>query len=108
MSNLNDSLKKIKITAYFKKGEEYLFLNDKDITEIKQAFAEAGYINMQGAKVSGPKYTVQTYRGDGARMMTGQEWYERFDKELRAEDTYSIDEILQAAKRASGIDHDKE
>lgn len=61
------------------------------IPQIKQAFADEGYTKL-------PKWS-------GVTLMTGQEWYDRFYKEINSI-PYSplrIHEIWDAAKKAAGL-----
>jgi len=95
---------------------------DRAIAEIIQAFEDEGWLSPDKVEktqklVNQMVQTVQdmaklpvTVREIGT--MTGQEWYDRFAGELRTtadengcgEIDYHSDEILSAAKRASGIE----
>lgn len=63
--------------------------------DIKQAFIDAGYV---GPYLE-PKDTAGRYR-------TGQEWYDRFEKELGDYDFLDEDatKVIAAAKKAAGIE----
>ena len=76
---------------------------DESVAAIKQAFADEGYRHNLAAG-----YWSKEAEGKG--LMTGQEWYNRFEKELpRLESTIAsipIDayhKIHKAAKKAAGL-----
>lgn len=77
---------------------------DDALWRIKQAFIEAGYSK---SPLTAIREEMQI-RG----MMTGQEWYDRFAKELDDIEmklvihnkTATKEEILEAAKKAAGIE----
>lgn len=67
----------------------------KAIAAIKQASEDEGYISFKSE-----------YKAKG--FMTGQEWYDRFAERLanvdyRGNSGYSQADVLEAAKRASGL-----
>lgn len=72
----------------------------KAIAQIKQAFAEEGWC--------APIHFID--RGDGIKVsaeqvMTGQEWYDRFEKEIRKNGKADFNkELLEAAKKAAGLE----
>lgn len=103
---LDDKLKEIKVYPTHNG-----FLPDHALAQIKQAFVEEGYIDFK------KEYQVKGF-------MTGQEWYDRFEKELGAMVDYyrenlwnSVEpspaqkilyeqqnyKILQAARKAAGL-----
>lgn len=70
------------------------------LTDIKQAFADEGFISVYQGRVDKP-------------TMTGQEWYDRFEKELKqsgfswdiqnGNQAEAIFDVNEAAKKASGL-----
>jgi hypothetical protein len=91
---------------------------DETIEEIKQAFADAGYIQLPNLK-PGDYITINAgtvmINRDGTMTpvtrMTGQEWFDRFEKELRGftfadnhDSRESVNQCWEAAKRAAGLD----
>lgn len=84
MSNLDDELREIKASGklYSPNGglDKYLELDDKTIAQIKQAFADEGYIQPETLKKGIGIMDAQGYK-------SGQEWYDRFEKELLKEFT---------------------
>jgi hypothetical protein len=73
-----------------------LNLQDAAIERIKQAFVDAGYVPTWGQLIA------------ESQKMSGQKWYDRFDKELKAlyqdnlaDDGYYL--AQHAAKRAAGL-----
>lgn len=76
----------------------------KSIAAIKQAFEDEGWRQSTIAPEGkyGPFHTF-----DGKELMTGQEWYDRFEKELLnfAKIKHRItDDVLNIAKKASNLD----
>lgn len=108
MSDIDEKLKivqsKIGCCRYHMESQEF-----RD--EIKQAFAEAGYVNDVYRK------TINDAFLDGVKseagLMTGQEWYDRFEKEYTGllspgqmhADDLTEEDVLKAAKRAAGLEH---
>ena len=89
---------------------------ENTIPEIKQAFAETGYVLIPQAQV-GKLDGVEIMSINGKEVMTGQEWYDRFIKNADHEkvtwpDNASREVICamvgqvytEAAKKASNID----
>lgn len=110
--NLDDKFKEIEIkrTEYIGGGEVHrtIRLNDEEIAQIKQLFADVGYrFNPSLKEMAGYKINTKP-------TMTGQEFFERFEKELGEpkvfpgygydEIGYEDDHVLEAAKKASGLD----
>lgn len=103
MTDLDDKLREI-----LTDDEAHFYDVDKIILQAKQAVA-ASIIELQGT----PEFAeglLAAARVDG--LMTGQEWLERFEKELDTliektmDGTHymsSKEDVLQAAHRASGI-----
>lgn len=99
MTNLDDKLKELvfKMAGGIKDGGE------DEITQIKQAFADEGYVAK--SELKSWSYT--------AELLTGTEWYDRFEKELNnlgvnyktGMTGLMASEILEAAKRAAGLDN---
>lgn len=96
----------------------------KTVEQIKQAFIDDGWSKVDKRQYrddKGRQYEQFTFDGGYVRipkfeMMTGQEWYDRFEKEMiglvlpycvkHDGDKYvknAAEEALKAAKRASGI-----
>lgn len=91
---------------------KYIAENSVNIHTYRNAFIGPDSINSVGLDVQPPdiKYHVP---GEvfGAELMTGQEWYDRFEKELnKFEGNYHKwvgslpSEVLEAAKKAAGIE----
>lgn len=77
-----------------------LLRTNESIAKIHQAFADAGYVNTKAVGFEG--FTVKN-------LMTGQEWYDRFEKAFPGDGLMQpyIDireQVLWAAKRASGLE----
>lgn len=95
MNNLDDKL--VELLLLFTKeilndtmdGYDY----DTCITQIKQAFADEGWS-------PDPLTEVKNINN----LHTGQEWYDGFEKLLSNSTMIQRGLVLQAAKRASGID----
>jgi hypothetical protein len=71
--------------------DKFVTLSDEEIAQIHQAFDEAGYIHFTNV-TSDPHW------------MSGQEWYDRFVKNIGALRERSHKGYLEAAKRAAGLD----
>lgn len=106
MSSLDEKLRNIDLTTTTvvtnPPGIENAVINsrsritDEAIAQIKQAFALDGYIKATG--LTGKKFADM-------KVMTGQEWNKAFQDEIFKipHDLYRLDEVMGAAKRASGI-----
>jgi hypothetical protein len=81
------------------------------IAELKQAFADAGYMTPQERVDWHKKHFTQDH-------MTGQEWYDRFKTELQRQGPPTLElrmaypeeieaNVLEAAQRAAGINERK-
>lgn len=76
---------------------------DGAITQVIQAFKDAGWVNTKAVEFEG--FTVDT-------LMTGQAWYDRFEKEIGkfnydhrgSTDIYWSDELQKVAKKAAGLE----
>jgi hypothetical protein len=90
--------------------DNHMFARDA-VAEIKQAFADAGYMTPQERVDWHKKHFTQDH-------MTGQEWYDRFKAELQRQGPPTLEarmaypeeieaNVLEAAQRAAGI-NDKE
>ena len=91
-SNLDDKLREMKL-GYIKdlspmKADSWWSLNDEDIAQIKQVFADEGF------------YPTDVF---GTKMMTGQDWYGQFEKEIVINALEGQPSFLEAAKKASGL-----
>lgn len=115
MSDLDERLREILGTYYpelstYGDFEASGISDDDAIAQIKQAFADEDYVK-NGVVTDWWADKYAKYRG----YMTGQEWYERFKKELPntklagilpgVETTYRYNTILLAARRAAGINN---
>lgn len=69
------------------------------IAQIKQAFADAGYVPIGTQKDKDLAYGID---GKYYHVMTGQEWYDRFVEEYNM--WTDSEGVLEAAKRAGGLD----
>ena len=111
MTNLDDRLKEIlDICMGHVKGRYKAELLIVAIAKIKQVFSDEGYEKRQ----LGRDFTA---RVNLAEVMTGQEWYDKFEKEIyfympmhwadaAGKEHFEIldrEEILNMAKKASGI-----
>jgi hypothetical protein len=96
--------------------EMRLKLTDEAIAQIKQVFADEHYVQVVD-NPHGIKHVHVANFGVGKldKLMTGQEWYDRFAKELDLNTEYyrkftdetkkfELAHILQAAKRAASIE----
>lgn len=88
---------------------------EEDIAHIKQAFKDAGWLYVPPLKASkgyvikkgGEAVTIKP-----SEVMTGQEWYERFERELGKEVDHLMcgerlvcsGHVTKAAKKAAGIE----
>lgn len=105
---LDDKLKELKIQLDYEDGRH---LSDGDIAQIKQAFYEDGWIDVRGIRWNYKALHDIDIKPNG-EVMTGQEWYDRFGKELQkhqdykhVEDTFYMDTIVkEAARKAAGIE----
>jgi len=87
----------------------------QSIAQIKKAFIDEGWINTIAKDKDGNIEGLFVHHVPMEGYMTGQEWYDRFEKELVSTSTltispglqpivvYSAVSVNQAAKRASGI-----
>lgn len=103
MSNLNEKLREIlennfKIVSsgipHMRHAHAVEITSEEKIDQIKQAFEEEGWHNLMDAK--------------DREFMSGQEWYERFEKEIRSwtnagDISFTDTAYLKAAKKASGV-----
>ena len=83
------------------------------IAQIKQAFADEGWIKIpQIVEVEGKLETQHNFVDiNNMRYMTGQEWYDRFERELQRVafvDEYdvrnAVNQCWDAAMKAAGLD----
>lgn len=73
--------------------------------QIKQAFKDAGWVGPVEFHATGFSAKSPKRRSSVEFLMTGQEWYDKFEKELNTY-AWSFDEknsILVAAKKAAGM-----
>lgn len=104
---IDDKLKKLEVEISFREGNytshEEGQLTEESIDKIQQIFQDAGYV---------PENLSYSYKVLPANMMSGQEWYERFKKELKhlvsrgdGETWMGWDcgEVTEAAKKASEL-----
>lgn len=76
------------------------------VAQIKQAFAEEGYVKVSKDNQDKIKTaTIYSINHGQYELMTGQEWYERFEKELNNHPIkLQGTEIMRAAKKAAGLE----
>jgi len=117
MTNLDDKLREmLEIVHEGCKLTRPCPVENQAVRAIKEAFADEGYIQIPSVTevVDDDKGTHLEVRG--VRVMTGQEWYDRFEKEASSN---NFDEIasgrmrqvfinlnnayLEAAKKAAGL-----
>lgn len=94
-------------------------LRKEALPQVKQAFIDAGWVerindgfekgHKAGYHVAELEYQAVGYVGVDLKpgMMTGPEWYAKFEKELKAFNEYDPfyhDRILPVAKKAAGIE----
>lgn len=102
--SIDDRLREI-LTANHDEMDDFA----DEIVEIKQLFADEGYVQFKyepGAKVFTEEEGLQLLLDKG--FMTGQEWYDRFEKELdKMSDTKNLwvgTGIDKAAKKAARLE----
>lgn len=106
--SLDDKLKEIHVVManhmmapYGKPVPTWYELTDEEITQIKQVFIDEGYIETSFKNDEHvERYAKALARG---RLMTGQEWYDRFYKELDIDGDVNLVDVVRAAKKASGL-----
>jgi hypothetical protein len=81
------------------------------VYQIKQAFADEGYAYHPWTMLKdGKYYNVDERHEIVARLMTGQEWYKRFQKETKrmfsGKGYASAHNIMGAAKRVAGLSNE--
>lgn len=116
MSNLDDKLREIYLTIdecpESKVCGTCIKLADDFVAQIKQAFADDGYVQIPQVEVvtrweAGKKPEV--FMVNGKEVMTGQEWFEKFVYALLEDGTYEegdtkdLDEVMDAARKAAGM-----
>jgi len=110
MSDLDQKLREIGL--YDVSDSRYTELGEhpETIARIKQAFADEGYVIIPRFKrVHMETLTVKSVDGEEVNFMTGQEWHDRFEKELEKISSLgdispsNLDYIKQAAKKASNL-----
>jgi len=127
MTDLDKKLKEILLPAIHALDSDE---SDTLVTQIKQAFADEGYEKVEYERtdqrepvverfgslgeLGSPKMTIHEWNKilSNKEIMTGQEWYNRFEKELETWKQYgdkvnymwNTDTVLKAAKKASGLD----
>lgn len=111
MSRLDEELRKITVPVWHAGQGTFDYpLNDEGVEKVKQAFKDAGWFSLSESATGGRLIsTVKQYEG----LMTGQEWYDRFSKEMS--DRFSmwgdgsngfveLKPTKEAAKKAAGIE----
>lgn len=102
MSDLDDRLREIPID---RDGGRY-HLSSAELIWVKQAFADEGYERLGHHTTKKPGQKAEL-------IMTGQEWYDRFEKEMDEAKRWtsmngaivmSPNVAIEAAKRAAGIE----
>lgn len=104
--SLDDKLREV-LTRSFSVS----IITARTIAQIKQAFAEAGWHHS-------PLVDYQFKRIESGELMTGQEWFERFsaeigklshvsiDKDYQLDYSRTVKRMLEAARKASGIENE--
>lgn len=89
MTDLDDKLREI--LEYYQKQDP------ECIAEIKQVFVDEGWVEPieMRRNIVHPFKIVET--------MTGQDWYNRFYKELDIDGDVNLVDVVRAAKKASGL-----
>jgi hypothetical protein len=67
---------------------------------IRQAFIDAGWVHVSASQET---QAAIAYTMLGNRVMTGQEWYDRFDDEVTKEVLLPPWKVFEAARRAAGL-----
>ena len=109
---------KLAIIPISRKGFDYL-LTDGEIAQIKQVFADERYrqINVSRATHGRDSFGNKLPKGEVGQLhgikinsingdeniMTGQEWYDRFEKKLSSSTMIQRGLVLAVAKKASGL-----
>lgn len=99
MNDLDENLRAIIQDRMNWKGTE-----DDTIAAIKQAFVQAGYIHVYASQET-QAAIANTMLGN--KVLTGQEWYDRFVQEcknLEPNHPSIFDPVYIAALRAAGLD----
>lgn len=99
MSNLDDKLLALEFESMYEfnvqtKKDIIWKLDEAAVAQIKQAFADEGYD------------TFRSKATFGEPLMSGQEWYDRFDRGLEAVsrlDKELYDQVIFVAKKAAGL-----
>lgn len=78
---------------------------EEAVAQIKQAFADEGYAHFEGNQEQQAAIANMIL---GNKVMTGQEWYERFKQAMAEEfevdvDGASSESVTKAAKKAAGV-----
>lgn len=98
--SLDDKLRKILNTELSAVGETGWSHTDKEadglLVHIKQAFYQAKHYYI-------PDNIKLLERPGADNLMTGQEWYDRFEKEYQNSSNGDDHEAYEAAKKAAGI-----
>lgn len=108
---LKEILKEHRSFAMHSAGDGVAMHNsDEAIAQIKQAFADNNYVQLPTVR----KEIDEGITVNGKIVMTGQEWFDRFEVETAKIttgskgwtgylDNYGVDDFLEAAKKASGL-----
>lgn len=106
--SLDDKLREILNSPFdpanFKGSQDF---DSQLITEIKQAFADYGYVPV--ATLKDKNMALSANDGKYYELMTGQEFYDRFCDEAAGEassptEAITIMKAMLAAKRAAGLE----
>lgn len=95
MNTLNEKLKEIWIDPTNTDNDYKLHLTDEAIAQIKQIFSDEKYLTP----------TEFQLMAETNGLMTGQEWYDRFHKEIMEMDgsLWINQDMFRAAKKAAGL-----
>lgn len=115
--DLTKKLDELCIHHLYQSGEvQQHHLTEEDIETIKHAFIDAGWFKTPDVDGEPRKVTITYKENTDAKfaklrdytLMTGQEWYDRFEKELQEIETlpgiFTTHDSRVAAKKASGIE----
>lgn len=105
------------VGAWFGENKTFwwTYLSDDAIEQIKQAFIDAGEFQLSNISFDKANQYTITFKKPlmNEGYMTGQEWYSAFEKEYHGiltvdDNEYTVKATLGAAKRAAGLEVDKQ
>ena len=100
MSDIDDKLEYIVEAS----NNGLFWSTERQIARIKAVFAEAGYVKSLSTADRVITNAVKLFNKEHG-YMTGQEWYDRFERELKKEHPrFQSVRALEAAKQASRLE----